>query len=137
MMVRWGWRLALLGSSVPAVAVALAWLKVRDLNTSTSSLQSPRHDAAGRALASRSFVLLTASYSLQGYVGYIFVFWFYLYLVQERHFTLLSGGLLAALPWALSLRSLGMWAVGTMALFLAILSLGWLYAFKEGILEWK
>jgi len=40
-------------------------------------------------------------------------------------------------PWALSLRSLGVWAVGTMALFLAILSLGWIYAYKEGILEWK
>ena len=25
----------------------------------------------------------------------------------------------------------------TMALFLGILSLGWLYAYKEGILEWK
>ena len=40
-------------------------------------------------------------------------------------------------PWALSLRTLGLWAVSTMALFLAILSLGWIYAFKEGILEWK
>jgi NADH-quinone oxidoreductase subunit A len=40
-------------------------------------------------------------------------------------------------PWALVLRSLGMWAVGTMGLFLAILSLGWFYAYKEGILEWK
>jgi NADH-quinone oxidoreductase subunit A len=40
-------------------------------------------------------------------------------------------------PWALSLRSLGFWAVGTMALFLGILSLGWLYAYREGILEWK
>ncbi len=40
-------------------------------------------------------------------------------------------------PWALSLRTLGMWAVETMALFLAILSIGWLYAYKEGILEWK
>jgi len=40
-------------------------------------------------------------------------------------------------PWALNLRSLGFWAIGTMALFLAILSLGWLYAYKEGILEWK
>ncbi len=40
-------------------------------------------------------------------------------------------------PWALSLRSLGMWAVGTMALFLAILSMGWVYAYKEGILDWK
>ncbi|PYO54533.1 MAG: NADH-quinone oxidoreductase subunit A [Candidatus Rokuibacteriota bacterium] len=40
-------------------------------------------------------------------------------------------------PWALSLRSVGLWAVGSMALFLGILSLGWLYAYKEGILEWK
>ena len=40
-------------------------------------------------------------------------------------------------PWALSLRSLGLWAVGAMALFLATLSLGWIYAYKEGILEWK
>ena len=40
-------------------------------------------------------------------------------------------------PWALSLRTLGLWAIGTMTLFLAILSLGWLYAYKEGILEWK
>ena len=40
-------------------------------------------------------------------------------------------------PWALTLRTLGMWAVGSMSLFLAILSLGWLYAYREGILEWK
>ncbi len=40
-------------------------------------------------------------------------------------------------PWALSLRGLGLWAVGTMAVFLGILSLGWLYAYREGILEWK
>jgi NADH-quinone oxidoreductase subunit A len=42
-----------------------------------------------------------------------------------------------AFPWVLVLRSMGLWAVGTLGLFLAILSLGWLYAYKEGILEWK
>ena len=40
-------------------------------------------------------------------------------------------------PWALVLRSLGLGAVRVMAIFLAILSLGWLYAYKEGILEWR
>lgn len=40
-------------------------------------------------------------------------------------------------PWALVLRSFGLWAVGAMALFIGILSLGWVYAYKEGILEWK
>jgi hypothetical protein len=47
---------------------------------------------------SRSFVLLTLSYSLQGYVGYIFVFWFYPYLVDVRHFNLLRGALFGSLP---------------------------------------
>ena len=40
-------------------------------------------------------------------------------------------------PWALVLRSLGMWAIWTMLLFLGILALGWVYAYREGILEWK
>ncbi|HYB70418.1 MAG TPA: NADH-quinone oxidoreductase subunit A [Candidatus Bathyarchaeia archaeon] len=40
-------------------------------------------------------------------------------------------------PWALVLRGFGLWAIGTMGLFLGILSLGWVYAYKEGILEWK
>ena len=40
-------------------------------------------------------------------------------------------------PWVLALRGLGTWALGTMFLFLAILSLGWVYAYREGILEWR
>lgn len=40
-------------------------------------------------------------------------------------------------PWALVLKPLGMGAVGVMALFMGILGLGWLYALREGILEWK
>ena len=40
-------------------------------------------------------------------------------------------------PWALSLRGLGLPAVGALAIFLGFLSLGWLYALREGILEWK
>jgi NADH:ubiquinone oxidoreductase subunit 3 (subunit A) len=35
------------------------------------------------------------------------------------------------------LRALGLPAMATMALFIGILSLGWVYAYKEGILEWK
>jgi ACS family glucarate transporter-like MFS transporter len=62
--------------------------------------------APGGSLGSRPFVLLTASYTLQGYVGYIFVFWFYLYLVEVRHFDLLKGALLSSLPWLLSIVSI-------------------------------
>lgn len=40
-------------------------------------------------------------------------------------------------PWVLALRGLGMWGIWTMMLFLGILSLGWVYAYREKILEWQ
>ena len=40
-------------------------------------------------------------------------------------------------PWALVLRALGLGAFWTMAGFIAIIGLGWLYAYREGVLEWK
>jgi NADH-quinone oxidoreductase subunit A len=40
-------------------------------------------------------------------------------------------------PWVLALRGLGVHGILTMVLFLAILSLGWVYAYRERILEWQ
>jgi len=40
-------------------------------------------------------------------------------------------------PWVLALRTLGFWSIATMLGFLGILSLGWFYAYREGILEWQ
>jgi NADH-quinone oxidoreductase subunit A len=40
-------------------------------------------------------------------------------------------------PWALVLRTLGWTAFVPMVLFLGILLLGWLYAYREGVLAWK
>jgi NADH-quinone oxidoreductase subunit A len=40
-------------------------------------------------------------------------------------------------PWVLALRGLGMWGIGVMVVFLAILGLGWFYAYRERILEWQ
>jgi ACS family glucarate transporter-like MFS transporter len=107
-MVRWGWRAALLVSVMPAAAASLVWAGIREpraVNDLEPAQSSVPVSPASR-LRSRSFVLLTASYTLQGYVGYIFVFWFYLYLVQERGFTLLEGAFLSSLPWILSIVSI-------------------------------
>lgn len=41
------------------------------------------------------------------------------------------------LPWLLVLRPLGLPAFWTMAAFVGIIGLGWLYAYREGVLEWK
>ena len=106
-MVRWGWRAALMVSSLPALAVGCAWMTIR-IPRASDAVATPKPSGRPR---SRSFVLLTLSYTLQGYVGYIFVFWFYLYLVDVRHFDLLRGALFASLPWLLSIVSipLGGW----------------------------
>jgi len=40
-------------------------------------------------------------------------------------------------PWALTLRALGGWGIATMLLFLAIVAFGWIYAYRERILEWQ
>jgi ACS family glucarate transporter-like MFS transporter len=113
-MVRWGWRAALLASAIPALVVALIWLGVKEPARAVRApepTRDPAPAAPAHKLRTRSFTLLTASYTLQGYVGYIFVSWFYLYLVQERGFSLLSGAWMSSLPWVLSIVSipLGGW----------------------------
>ena len=40
-------------------------------------------------------------------------------------------------PWVLVLRSGGLPAFWVMAVFVGIIGLGWLYAYREGVLEWK
>ena len=40
-------------------------------------------------------------------------------------------------PWALVLRELGTTALAGMGAFFGIVALGWFYAYREGILEWK
>ena len=111
-MIHWGWRAALLISAVPALIISFIWLKIREpLPVNRYPLQNEyireeTSDNHNKNLKSTSFILLTASYTLQGYVGYIFVTWFYLYLVQERHFSLLTGAWMSSLPWILSIVSI-------------------------------
>jgi len=106
-MVNWGWQMALLVSALPALIIAIVWqrMKVPDkMVTGPSDKKAP--SSSINKLKNKSFYLLSISYGLQGYVGYIFVSWFYLYLVQVRHFSLLSGAWMSSLPWVLSIVSI-------------------------------
>ena len=40
-------------------------------------------------------------------------------------------------PWVLVVRQLGAWGILAMLMFLSTLLLGWIYAYRERILEWK
>ena len=112
---RWGWRPALLlAAALAAVALAL-WTACapRRLRLEPPRAEHGPEGAASAAAAnadpshpplrSTSFWLLVASYTLQGYLGYIFVFWFYLYLVQVRHFEVMRAAAITALPWLCTL----------------------------------
>ena len=111
-MVRWNWRLAMLATAVPSLIMAAWWLTVRPpapdgarVEPAIRPAQVPGRDrlrGVTALLRTPGFLPLTLSYSLQGYVGYIFVFWFYLYLVQVRHFDLLQGAAVASLSWVFS-----------------------------------
>jgi ACS family glucarate transporter-like MFS transporter len=107
-ITRYGWRIALLvAASLGAFAGLLWWAfapKEHHAANSSSQNLSPQVSNASsesphRPLRSRSFWFLFASYLLQGYLGYIFVFWFYLYLVQVRHLEVLKAASFTALPW--------------------------------------
>jgi MFS transporter, ACS family, glucarate transporter len=105
--VHWGWRPALVGAALLAAVAAVAW---RAIVPPPSTLIDARPQPAGSTppdhpspLRRRSFWFLTASYTLQGYVGYVFVFWFFIYLVQVRKFELLNAAWLTTLPWILCL----------------------------------
>jgi MFS transporter, ACS family, glucarate transporter len=126
-MLRWGWRTAMLISALPALAAGIAWLLTREDGTVRSKQTTPGPDTRSlrRNLFSPGFILLTASYTLQGYVGYIFVFWFYLYLVQERHFDLLQGAFMSSLPWVLSLLSIPLGGVLSDRLISGRLGITW------------
>jgi len=110
LMTRLGWRAAVMLSSLPAFVVGWIWMATRRTATPAPE-RRPEQARVPSIPYSRSFLLLTLSYSLQGYVGYIFIFWFYLYLVEVRHFDLLRSALFASLPWLLSIVSipLGGW----------------------------
>src|SRR6202162_1594744 len=111
---RYGWRTALWVAASLSVAAGLLWWRFgpRQLHLRESShgLATTHHaadesSAAGSSKVSAqplrlpSFWFLSASYLLQSYLGYIFIFWFYLYLVQVRHFEVLKAASFTALPW--------------------------------------
>lgn len=107
-MVEWGWRTAMIISAMPALMIALIWRRFPDPPGVEQVPETQSKPKAVQATSERrkGFYLLTMSYTLQGYVGYIFVSWFYLYLVQERKFDLLTGAWASSLPWVLSIAAI-------------------------------
>ena len=59
------------------------------------------------------------------------------YYVVALVFVLFDVEAAFVLPWALNVRSLGLFAIVEMFVFLLVLLLGWAYAVRKGALEWQ
>lgn len=101
-MVNYHWQTVFYLSALVGLVVALLWvLFSREQKTAdgATSLQ-PRVLVPWRQFArSSSLRWLVLSYACLGYVAYIYMSWFYLYLVNVRGIDLLRGGWLAAAPF--------------------------------------
>jgi ACS family glucarate transporter-like MFS transporter len=100
----YGWRLALWMATFLSAVVGVLWANFapRELHShaaASGTVAAGLSNSSHQPLRSLSFWFLSASYLLQGYLGYIFIFWFYLYLVQVRHLAVLKAAGFTALPW--------------------------------------
>ena len=131
LVLRVGWRASFYLTSLPAFAIAALWWLLstnkpgqhRAINQAELALTHAEAERTGIALPlsallrNRQIVLLCCSYVAEGYLLFIYVFWLYIYLVEVRHFSMMQGGLIAALPWltGLCLTPLGGWAADHVA----------------------
>jgi len=87
-----------------------AWVNSAELHYIT---QTPEDSSPARAqtveplpwralLGNKDLWCLTAAFFMVGYVAYLYFSWFYLYLVNVRGFSVVSGGLYGSLPFLVS-----------------------------------
>ncbi|HUO95746.1 MAG TPA: MFS transporter [Steroidobacteraceae bacterium] len=116
LMQSYGWRNALYATCVPATLLALWWSRyvrnkprehramtpaeLAEIEPEPRTTTAPRVSWAEvrRLLGDRNVMVLSCAYLLMNYVFYFFNQWSFLYLVEERHLTLLKSGWLASIP---------------------------------------
>jgi MFS transporter, ACS family, glucarate transporter len=118
-MVHYGWRLTFYALAVLGILLAVLWYRaVRDrpeehprvspkelerihggTRPTTQEDRPPRHPPWRAILTDRNIVLLSVATFCLGYVAYIYQSWFYLYLVNVRGFSIVTGGFFAAGPF--------------------------------------
>ena len=127
-MVNWGWQTVFYLSTLLGLAMAVLWWTLsRDrpsehpwwTGAQTSTFQSNDETATTWTdlLKNPTIWWLVLSYSCLGYVAYLYLSWFYLYLVNVRGFDVLRGGLYASTPFLAMLIGcpLGGWVTDRLA----------------------
>jgi ACS family glucarate transporter-like MFS transporter len=117
-MVNYGWQTAFYAAGLLGLAIALLWYwYARDFprqhphvndaeatiiegrNQGSDDIQKPEHVPWKAILTTPTVWWLIISYTCLGYVAYIYMSWFYLYLVNVRGFAILQGAFFASAPF--------------------------------------
>jgi ACS family glucarate transporter-like MFS transporter len=116
LMTSFGWRNALFWSTVPALGLIVWWayygrnsprqhpsVTPRELHEIGDHLSAATPQVTGarhvmHVLMNRSVLLLFFAYTSMNYAFYLLGNWAFLYLVQERHLSVLESGWLACAP---------------------------------------
>ncbi len=117
LMQSYGWKNALLWTSLPALILIGLWswygrdTPAQHPKVSAAELAELRANSTASAhagiqwrdvisvLRNKDILLLAISYTIMNYVFYLLSTWCFLYLVQERHLSVLESGWLASLPF--------------------------------------
>jgi ACS family glucarate transporter-like MFS transporter len=134
-MVNWGWQVVFYLCAVLGLVVAMFWLAAAGgaHADSASRRENPPHHVSHARISSSpipwkrlathtTLRWLVLSYSCLGYVAYVYMSWFYLYLVNVRGFDVLRGGWFASAPFLaiLIFCPLGGWLTDRLALRLGV-----------------
>ena len=130
-MVNWRWQTVFyLSAALGLVMGLLWWTLARDrpeehpwtrtedaLSTVTRRSEQSTHQVPMALFKNPTIWWLVSSYTCLGYVAYVYLSWFYLYLVNVRGLDALRGGLYASLPfWAILIGCpLGGWVTDRLA----------------------
>ncbi len=104
LMTSVGWRASFYITSSFAFILAAVWSFVardKSLVDGNAPAEKPEADMSSwrQLLHTPAIWNLSLSYFFESYSLYVFVFWSYLYLVEQRHFTILRGGVFTGLPF--------------------------------------
>lgn len=106
-MSTFGWRASFYVCAALALALTLAWYRAagsgRDAMASTSAVVAGPAQAWWAPLKDRRVSLLSLSYFFNSYVLFVFVFWLYLYLVEQRGMSIMSSGVYTSIPFVLAM----------------------------------
>jgi MFS transporter, ACS family, glucarate transporter len=111
-MVNWGWQVVFYLCAALGLLVAIFWMgaagdphtepascRGKLLNKMSEAGTSPSSIPWRRLATHGALRWLVLSYSCLGYVAYVYMSWFYLYLVNVRGFDVLRGGWFASAPF--------------------------------------